>query len=401
MIAVRHHRPKSLAETKSGVSMSEHTGRFYFFVQQYLKEHTKPLIKAKLRSSKNTAVRHVTMPNIADLQSAAELVYLKPECLSYLNEDDYKLWAAELRKTFKWADRRPFSLWTALKQARQQWQHKCQEEAKPPPKQQPTKDDSITQRDNDMTRAYTAFSDVFIEDFSEFDTDISTDLKPLSGDENISRMCDFCRKETVLYDRTADMLKRLTGRRGFFCVFCVRNGFHTKRRKNVLILSLRGLIGYLYHVAYFGKTPRLYLSQLQDMIAAHVEVGQTNPLFIYDPETYCWFIDFASVSQTGHRVPIAEVIRTVNEMITVFNPYDNIKDFKSHSFTERFNEAIMDWHSQRHRPSGKSILAPTLKGCACETREVKKSEHQYVQQKMAVANMRDFQPHNLRLHGRR
>ena len=244
-----------------------------------------------------------------------------------------------------------------------------------------------------MHRAFEAVSDVEVEEATS-----QGDLQDSAT--TVYRKCDFCGKEAVVHERTGLLLDTLTAERGFFCPFCVRNAFHTKNRKHVLIMTFRGLIGYMYHICYFGREPRLYLSQLHDLIQQHVAVGELNPLFTYDPSTFCWFVDFSHVGETKKKIPVQEVIRTTNEIISAFNPYSNIRGFKSQVLTLRYKEAIMEWYQNRRRPEGKAILSPTMKGCADERREVKEGNSTTFK-KVDVTVYRDFLPQNMRFHARR
>ena len=238
----------------------------------------------------------------------------------------------------------------------------------------------------------TGFSEVAIEDAGSHQL--------WDGSTLISRQCDFCLKETPVHTRTGILLRRISGASQFYCLFCVRHDCHTKKRKHVLIVTLRGLIGYLYNSCYQGKAPKLYVSELEDMLRLHVAVGEQNPVFSYDPESYCWLVDFTKIGTTQHKIPVAEVLRTINEMISAFNPYELIPDFKSNKLVEKYKEAIDDFYSKRYRPEGKRICAPTLVGCARETREmVTNNVTKYV--KLDLAGYRNFAPNELRFNSRR
>jgi len=352
------------------------------------------------------------MPNAYDLERAITTGRLPDPTIltAVLDEAYYQDWANVLEQTFRWAVRRPTKLWFALKNARNEWLENSATaadkrtieptKASTPPTTTVIKVTSSGARK--MDRAYTAISDVDIEDDYE-DASANGDLH--DHQTNIFRMCDFCNKETAVHDRTGQLLHQLTGDRGFYCPFCVRHDFHTKKRKHVLALTFRGLIGYMYGICYFGREPRIYLSQLEDLVQQHVDVGHLNPLFVYDPETFCWFVDFAKVGESKKKMPMHEVLCTANEIISAFNPYNYIRGFKSNLFTKKYSKAITEWYNHRRRPEGKAILSPTMKNCADERRETKETnQHNYTTTKyksVDVSIYRDFLPHHMRHHTRR
>lgn len=226
-----------------------------------------------------------------------------------------------------------------------------------------------------------------------------------SYDTTISRKCDFCEKETTIYPQMQRLISSLTHGRNFFCPFCIRHNFNTKKRLHVMILSLRALIGYKYHMLYYLKKPILSLSELQDEINDHIKIGEMNPLFSYDHETFCWFIDFSRIGNSRKKTDVTEVIRTVNEMISAFNPYSYIKDFKSSKYTERFQEAIIDFYKQRYRPEGKRICIPTLQNCATDSKDLQNSTSNIVTsgntKKVDVTDFRNFTLSEMQLHPRK
>lgn len=202
------------------------------------------------------------------------------------------------------------------------------------------------------------FSEVLIEDQSG-------DL--LDGNINICQVCTFCRKESLVHPKQSELIKSLLGHRKFYCAFCLRHDFHTKKKKDILILSMRGIIGYLYYNNYAIKDNTMYVSEIEDLINSHIEIGLANPLFSYDPESYCWFVNFSKVgaNQPG-KVSVDEVINTVIELVSAFNLYDHILDFKGNKLIAKFEEAILDFYKKRYRPEGRRILSPTLAGCIQE-----------------------------------
>jgi len=310
--------------------------------------------------------------------------------------EDYQRWALTISKKYSWQDRRPQWLWNGLSLSRNAWRkekvgHLHISSRLATPKRETEQKE--LEGDNTMGPGLlTTFSNVDIEDEGSNLQDEGT---------TISRKCDFCEKEAVVYKKTGDLLDRISPA-GFFCSFCVRHNFHTKYRRNVMIVSFRGLIGYLYHFCYFGKKPRLYLSQICDLIDAHVKIGHLNPVFVYDPDTYCWFIDFNKVGASKKRVPIKAITETINEIASAFNPYDYIKDFKSNVYVGRFAEAVNDFYHKRYRPDGKRICIPSLLHCACDMRETKaENANTVTQKKVDISVYRNFSPPDCKIHNRR
>lgn len=240
-----------------------------------------------------------------------------------------------------------------------------------------------------MTLHY-GISDVeFEDDLSFVESDDLSD-----GQTKVLRRCDFCSKEMVVYQRAGDLINRLIKARRFYCTFCVRNEFYTRKGKHVMLLTMRGIISQLYHHCYLVKDQSLYLKEIMDLIDDHVKVGLLNPVFHYDPDTYLWFIDFNKVGNSGHRLPVGEVLNTVYELISCFNLYQSVREFKSHKLAAKFEEAILEFYKHRCRPVGKLICAPTLAGCMG-------AEIQPVNAKKVVINYRDFVARDLRLHNRK
>lgn len=290
------------------------------------------------------------------------------------HDDDYIDWAACLKKR-EIADRKP-PLVELLRDGRKHWVQL---------KIGGADNGSASAR---VPRMASFFSEIEIED------DDNEDLHDPST--QVSCQCDFCGKESQIYHRSSVLLAQLTKGSQFFCPFCVRHDLHTRKRNNVLVFTMRAMIGYLYYTCYFGKAPRLYLSQLEDMVENHVQIGKLNPLFVYDRESFCWFVDFSKVGHTKHKIAVNEVLHTVLEMITAFNPYENIKDFKGHKYAQRFVVAVNDFYHRRYRPNDKLICAPTLVQCASETRDGGKGAN--ANKKLDVAAFRHFTPCRLRYH---
>jgi hypothetical protein len=184
--------------------------------------------------------------------------------------------------------------------------------------------------------------------------------------DKVIRKCDFCQKDVEVTPLNADPLEVLSGQHSFFCRFCLQNGFHTKINKNVLMMSFRGIFGYYYH-EYYASPPvhgrkRMAYSQIEDFIQSHYEVGIENPVFRYDPEDYFWFVDFNRVGNSGRRLKIEDVQKTVVNILTCFNLWENVPNVQMCRLFLKYNEAIVNFYQRRYRPTDKPMLIPTLSG---------------------------------------
>ena len=104
----------------------------------------------------------------------------------------------------------------------------------------------------------------------------------------------------------------------------------------------------------------MYITQLQELIDEHRAVGETNPLFTYDPETMCWFVDFSRVGDTKRKQPISAVLDTIAEILLVFGLKEMVAEVSTFKVWEKYRDAVMAFYQGRTRPVGQKILSPTL-----------------------------------------
>jgi hypothetical protein len=173
--------------------------------------------------------------------------------------------------------------------------------------------------------------------------------------------CNFCGKETIVNQATRRFTDKLSGPERFYCTFCLRHRLNQRDARHTLMLSFRGIIGYYYY-AFYAQTKQVHMcvSEIVDYVNLHVQAGQQNPLFIYDPETFLWFVDFTRVGKSKRKLPIQDVLATVGEILLAFNLHDCVKDIKPHKMYLKYEEAIIKFYHQRHRPAGARVLSPTL-----------------------------------------
>lgn len=169
--------------------------------------------------------------------------------------------------------------------------------------------------------------------------------------------CNFCEKMMYL----SKMNKKMSGK-DTFCSFCLRNHFYTACNKNILILSFRGIIGYYYDVLY--KERKISISEIKDCIEEHQSDGLNNPVFYYDQSTYLWFVDFNRIGKGRRKISLNDVLKTITLMLACFNIHHYLVNVKLHKLYEKFEDAILKFHSNRYRPIDKRILIPTVSGCS-------------------------------------
>ena len=173
--------------------------------------------------------------------------------------------------------------------------------------------------------------------------------------------CNFCGKETVMTPGVRRFTEKLSGQNRFYCTFCLRHKLNHRDARNTLLLTFRGIIGYYYYSLYsLPKHVWMCISEIKDYINMHVEAGLQNPVFIYDPEAYLWFIDFNRIGNAKTKMPIQDVLATIGEILLAFDLQENVKDIKPHKVYHKYEEAILKFYHQRHRPVGSRVLAPTL-----------------------------------------
>jgi hypothetical protein len=178
------------------------------------------------------------------------------------------------------------------------------------------------------------------------------------------RHCSFCCKKCHSNDFNRSICERMSGDDSFYCAFCLRNGFNTKNRKDVLILSFRAIIGWLYYYKYVSVTAgKIWFTELEDSIEIHRRVGLTNPAFFYDPETFLWFVNFARIGSGRKRQPIEDIHKTVINILACFNLSMNVPSLDTTEFFAKYRKSIDEFYEKRQRPKNKHMLIPTFSGC--------------------------------------
>lgn len=174
--------------------------------------------------------------------------------------------------------------------------------------------------------------------------------------------CNFCDKMTLVNKHHRRFSDKLAGTDKFYCNFCIRNDYYHRFNSNIMVLTYRGIIGYYYYAYYvFPKSPTMYMVDINDYVELHVKAGIQNPIFRYDPETYCWFIDFSKIGK--RKMPIECVLHTIIEQLACLNIYENVRNGSPVKLYQKYQQAIMEFYQHRARTNGDKVFAPTLWGC--------------------------------------
>lgn len=192
-------------------------------------------------------------------------------------------------------------------------------------------------------------------------------LKPIPASPNgelsdkVYRKCCFCEKNCET-SSSHPLIDKLSGPGNYFCAFCLRHNLHTAANRDVLILSFRSIIGYFYFQNYVNTTSgrKLWLAEIEDYIESHVEAGLVNPLFLYDPETMLWFVNFAKIGTSKKKAPLDEVHKTILSILTCFNLNDTVPGISMSSLYVKYKDAIDNFYRKRYRPADRRMLIPTL-----------------------------------------
>lgn len=126
--------------------------------------------------------------------------------------------------------------------------------------------------------------------------------------------CVFCDKEVEINKQNNNQLAKQIDNELFYCSFCFRNEYHLKN--NYFIFSFKSIILHYYEAFYCKSHNRsVWLSQIQQMIDLHKEVGLSNFAFNYDDDTFTWFVNLSKIN----KCETDEIYKIIIEMIICFN----------------------------------------------------------------------------------
>ena len=191
--------------------------------------------------------------------------------------------------------------------------------------------------------------------------------QPTSGElsDDVFRKCHFCEKSCQFSSEQLQLIHKLSGLNNFYCPFCLRHNLHTKANRDVLILSFRSIIGYFYFQNYLfcnNSKNKFWISEIEDFIKSHQQAGYVNPLFLYDPESMLWFVDFSKVGQGKNKLPLDEIVKTILSILTSFNLSKIVPNLNLSTFFQKYKEAIEDFYESRYQ----KILIPTFDECGVQ-----------------------------------
>lgn len=192
-----------------------------------------------------------------------------------------------------------------------------------------------------------------------------TRVEPCEGkqlSDTFYKNCKFCEKLVQINtDNFGSCLKIGGGK--FYCPFCLRNNFHHKTGKNVLVYSYRAAIGYYYYKFYIEKQQgfkKMWVSQINDMILNHETTGLTSPVLTYDPSTYLWFADFNKIGNHPRKAPFKEVKAVMKSSLDALLIDKYVGIHMRDEFWGKFSKALDLFYQKRQRPKERRMLIPTL-----------------------------------------
>lgn len=138
------------------------------------------------------------------------------------------------------------------------------------------------------------------------------------------KTCSRCGKDVLITPETVKHIPKSLIDGIFYCRFCLTHGFDTK---HPLIFSFKSLICHLHDIYEAGQSTNVkYHCQLFDFIDAHRDAGIKSFCLSYDDESFNWFMDGSLVGEGNGKIQTNEVLKTVVEIISCFNPSKNFMD---------------------------------------------------------------------------
>ncbi len=178
---------------------------------------------------------------------------------------------------------------------------------------------------------------------------------------NFYQTCTFCRKLIKVGHLNFKSCCHLSGSQ-FYCPFCLRNNFHYRSSRHVLIMSCRAILGYFYYRKYLTGLRTMWLSEIQTLADRHMKVGLQNPAFSYDPHTMLWFVDFTKVGSDSWKAPFHEIELTAHGILSCLNLDKKIREGVHKEMWKKYQEALELFYHKRQRPKDRRMLIPTLTG---------------------------------------
>jgi len=175
--------------------------------------------------------------------------------------------------------------------------------------------------------------------------------------------CLFCEKLVKVSSTNFKSCLNLGGGK-FYCPFCLRNNFHYRSSRNVLIFSFRSIIGQYYYKHFLeaqGRT-KMWVSEIRSLIKNHERVGLKCPVLFYDPTTYLWFADFNKIGKDVRKAPIEEVTEAIALTLQEFQLDKIYGSYAFNGIWDKYNKALKLFYAKRQRPVDRRMLIPTMHG---------------------------------------
>lgn len=181
--------------------------------------------------------------------------------------------------------------------------------------------------------------------------------------ERILRKCAFCQKGVVTSGQHEALLRKLSGPDAVFCSFCLRHGLNTANARHVMLFSLRGIFGHYYYELAQGQNKKLAVSEVEDFVETHRQVGLLNPVLKYDDDMMVWFADFDKVGNGRKQIPLDEILKSVVNMLACLDLYALVPEVSPSILFEKYKDGIKLFYSRRKLPGKERLLSLSLREC--------------------------------------
>ena len=130
------------------------------------------------------------------------------------------------------------------------------------------------------------------------------------------------------------------------------------------MLTFKSVIGWFYYQNYIGgQKPKMWFHEVKDYIYTHQNIGQKNPLFIYDDQNMIWHLDFNRIGDDPKKCDLQTIKEHIKNIIAGFRLERNVPLLDIEKFVAKYVDAIDEFNQKKERPNGKKILSPTFVDC--------------------------------------
>jgi hypothetical protein len=192
--------------------------------------------------------------------------------------------------------------------------------------------------------------------FLKYHTEVKAviSLHPEELSDKMLGKCSFCGSDFEISSEKFKNFSKLNPTGKNYCNFCLRHNFEKELHKDVLILSFRAIIAYIFFTNYsYSEYKKIWLSEIQDLIFSHVKAGENNPIFTYDSRSMLWFVDFSKIGEG--QINLEEIYKTILNMIESLH-CSRFLDIQPMSIYNDFKLGIDTFNVQRQH----TILIPTI-----------------------------------------